>query len=79
MSCPAHNGFINIDIPIPDLQVKATIRVSANPGFVVNSCPLIAKIRQRHKVSTLALLTFGEIELFQWATSQPDKFSNSIH
>ena len=64
MACPTHNGFVNINIPIPDLQVEAAIRVSANPGFVVNSCPLIAEIRQRHKVSGLALLTLGEIKLF---------------
>jgi len=64
MRCPTHNGFVNINIPIPYLQVEATIRVSANPGFVVNSRPLIAEIRQGHQVSGLALLTLGEIKLF---------------
>ncbi len=65
MSYPTHNGFVNIDIPIPDFQVVAAIRVSANPGFVVNSCPLIAKIRQGHQVSSFTLLTLGEIIMFQ--------------
>ena len=65
MSYPTHNGFINIDIPIPDLQVEAAIGVSANPSFVVDICPLIAKIRQGHQVSGLTLLTFGEIIMFQ--------------
>ena len=59
MERAAHNGFINIDITIPDFQVEATVRVSANPGFVVNSCPLTAKVRQGHQVSSLAFLAFG--------------------
>ncbi len=64
MGCPTHNGFVNINVPVPDLQVVAAIRVSTNPGFVVNSCPLIAKIRQGYQVSGLALLALGEIKLF---------------
>ena len=64
MECPTYNGFINIDIAIPDFQVEAAIRIGANPRFVVNSCPLTAKIRQGHQVSRLALLTLGETELF---------------
>jgi hypothetical protein len=51
MQYSAHDGFINIDIPIPDFQVESTIGISANPGLVVNIC---------HQVSGLALLTFGE-------------------
>jgi hypothetical protein len=61
---PAHDRFINIDITIPDFQVESAIRIGANPGFVVNSCPLATKIRQGHQVSSLALLALGEIELF---------------
>ena len=45
MERPAHNGFINIDITIPDFQVESTIRIGANPGFVMNGCPLATKIR----------------------------------
>ena len=64
MERPAHDRFINIDITIPDFQVEPAIRIGANPGFVVNSCPLATKIRQGHQVSSLALLAFGKIELF---------------
>ena len=64
MKCPAHNGFVNIDITIPDFQVEAAIRIGANPGFVVNRRPLTAKIGQRHQFSRLTLLTLGEIDLF---------------
>jgi hypothetical protein len=64
VECPAHNGFINIDITIPDFQVESAIRIGANPGLVVNSCPLATKIRQGHQVSSLALLALGEIKLF---------------
>ena len=61
---PAHDRFINIDVAIPDFQVEAAIRIGANPCFVVNSCPLTAKIRQGHQVSRLTLLALGEIKLF---------------
>ncbi len=61
MERAARNGFIDIDVTIPDFQVEVTVRVGANPGFIVNSCPLTAKIRQGHQVSSLALLAFGEI------------------
>jgi hypothetical protein len=64
VECPTHNGFIYINITIPDFQVEAAIRISANPRFVVNSCPLTAKIRQGYQVTRLALLTFREIRLF---------------
>jgi hypothetical protein len=48
MKCPADNGFININIAIPDFQVETAIRIGANPGFVMNGCPLAAKVRQGH-------------------------------
>ena len=61
---PAHNGFIYIDIAIPDFQVVATIRIGANPCFVVNGGPLITKIGQGYQVTRLTLLTFGKTRLF---------------
>jgi len=64
MECPAHNGFINIDITIPDFQVETAIRIGADPCFIMDSCPLTAKIRQGHQVSRLTLLTLWKIKLF---------------
>jgi len=61
--CPAHNGFVNIDITIPDFQVVTAIRIGANPGFVVNGCPLAAKIRQGDKVSRITLLAFRKTRI----------------
>jgi hypothetical protein len=61
---PADDWFVNVNITIPDFQVEPAIRVGANPGFVVNGCPLAAKIRQGHQVSRITLLTFREIGLF---------------
>ena len=63
----AHNGFIYIYIPVPDLQVKAAIGVGTNPGFIMNSCPLITKIRQGYQISCITFLTFGETEVFHYA------------
>jgi hypothetical protein len=45
MECPAHNGFIYINITIPDFQIEAAIRIGANPGFVLNGCALVTEIR----------------------------------
>jgi hypothetical protein len=64
MKCPTHNGFVNIDVAIPDFKVEAAIRIGTNPGFVVNRRPLTAEIGQGHQVSRLAPLTLGEIKLF---------------
>jgi len=45
MECPAHNGFVNIDVAVPDFKVETAIRIGANPCFIVDSCSLTAKIR----------------------------------
>jgi hypothetical protein len=44
MERSAHNGFINIDIAVPDFQVETAIRIGADPGFILNVCPLTAEI-----------------------------------
>ena len=64
MERPAHNRFIKVNITVPDFQVKAAIRIGANPSFVVDSCPLTAKIRQGHQVTRITLQTFRETKLF---------------
>jgi hypothetical protein len=63
MEITAHDGFVNIDIPIPDFQIEATIRIGADPGFVVNSCPLTTKVRQGYQLSSVTLQALGEISL----------------
>ena len=64
MQRPAHNGFVDINVTIPDFQVETAIRIGANPCFIFDRCSLTAKIRQGHQVSSLALLAFREIKLF---------------
>jgi len=80
VECPADNGFVNIDVTIPDFQVEAAIGIGADPCLVMNWCPLAAKIGQGHQVSSLALLTFGKTELFH-GFHLPAKIEspNSIH
>ncbi len=58
MNCTADNGLVNINVTIPDFQVESTIRIGANPCFVVNRRPLTAKIRQGHQISRLTFLAF---------------------
>ena len=64
MECPTHNGFINIDIAIPDFQVETAVRIGTDPCFIMNCCPLTAKVRQGHQVSILTLLALWKIKLF---------------
>ena len=64
MQRAAHNRLIDIDVTVPDFKVKAAIRIGANPGFVLDRCPLTAKIGQRHQISRIALLTLGKTNLF---------------
>jgi hypothetical protein len=30
-----HDGLIDVDIAVPDFQVKAAIGIGANPGFIL--------------------------------------------
>ena len=64
MQRAAHDRFVNIDVTIPDLKIKAAIRIGANPSFIADRCSLTAKIRQRHQITRIALLTLREINLF---------------
>jgi hypothetical protein len=62
-----HDRLVSIDITIPDFQVKAAIRIGANPRLELNGRTLTTEVRQRHEVSGIAFLTLGEIELFHGA------------
>jgi hypothetical protein len=64
MERAAHDRLIDIYIAVPDLQVEAAIRIGADPCFITDRCPLAAKIGQRHEVSRVAFLTFGETDWF---------------
>jgi hypothetical protein len=61
---PAYDGFVDIDVTVPDFEVETAIRIGANPRFVMNGRPLTAKVGQGHQVSRVAFQTFGEIRLF---------------
>ena len=64
MQRAAHDGLISINITVPDFQVETAIRVGANPGFELYRGTLATEIGQRHEVTCITFLTFGEIELF---------------
>ena len=77
MERSTHNGFVNINITVPDFQVETAIRIGADPGFVVNIRPLTAKIRQGHQVSGFALLTLRKVKLFH-GVHLPAKFKLTV-
>jgi len=64
MQSSAHNGFVDINVTVPDFQVVAAIRVGTNPRFVVNIRPLAAEIGQGYQISGLASLTLWKVSLF---------------
>ncbi len=77
MKRPAHNGFVNINITVPDFQIEATVRIGADPRFVVDSRPLRAKVRQGYQVSFGALAAFRKTILFH-DVHLPAEVSQSI-
>jgi hypothetical protein len=64
MQRPADDGFVYIDVTVPDFKVETAIRIGANPCLVMNGCPLRTKVGQGHQFSRVALQTLGKIRLF---------------
>ena len=64
--CAAENRLIQVYFTIPDLEIVTTVRIGADPGFVVNRCPLTAEIRQGHQYTGVTFLTFRKRAIFQW-------------
>ena len=64
MKATAHDGLVNVNIPVPDFQIKAAIRIGTDPRLVMDGCPLAAKIGQGHQVSRFTLLALGESKVF---------------
>jgi hypothetical protein len=44
----AEDRLVQIDIAVPDFQVKPAFRICANPGFIMYRCPLAPEIGQRN-------------------------------
>jgi hypothetical protein len=57
MARAAEDRLIQIYIAVPDFQVEPTLRISANPGFIMNRCPLAAEIGQRNQIANFAFQT----------------------
>ena len=58
---PIVDGFVQVDVAVTDLDIVRTLGVRADPGLVVNRCPLATKIGQRNQVAHSAFLTFREL------------------
>ena len=52
-------GLVQVHVPITNLNVKAAIRVGADPRFVMDGRSLASKVGQWYQVSLIALLTLG--------------------
>lgn len=80
MRCSHRYRLIQIDIPVPDLDVEAAIGVITNPGFILDRCSLTAIIRQRQQLSSFAFLALGHrIELHRHTLSLQSGRSIALH
>jgi hypothetical protein len=61
MVCPIRYGFIQIDVPIANFDVKSAIRISTNPSLKMNSRALATKVRKRNKVPLTTLFTLWNL------------------
>lgn len=67
-ACPhftAENGFVEIYLAIPDLEVKSTIRIGTYPCLVANRRTLASEVRQGDKVTRVALQALWEWGILQ--------------
>jgi hypothetical protein len=62
--------LVDVDVTVPYLEVKATIRVGAYPCLIVDWRALTAEVGQRHQFACIALLTLGQTVLLHKTTSQ---------
>jgi len=58
---PIINRLINIYITVADFQIEPAIRISANPGLILNSGSLTTEIGKGNQITRLTFLAFGEI------------------
>jgi len=65
-----YHWLVYIDVTIPYFEVETTSGVGTHPRLVVDCCPLAAKIGQRYKITSIALLALGETGVLHEATSQ---------
>jgi len=66
------DGFINIDITVTNLEIESALRVSADPGFILNCGALAAEIRSGTKSPTLHFWHLGKLlDVSNESTSLP--------
>jgi hypothetical protein len=68
--------FVNIDIAIANFQIETAVRISADPGFVLNSSTLTTEIGKRYQIASFAFLTLGEIVVLFQKTHLPSRLIN---
>ena len=52
-----HHGLVTVNLTVADLQIEVAFGACADPGFIVDSGSLAAKIRQRNQHSGIAGVT----------------------
>jgi hypothetical protein len=49
-----HDRFVDINVAIPDFQVKTAFRIGTHPCLIFNRRPLAAEVREGYEVSSSA-------------------------
>jgi hypothetical protein len=53
--------FIDEDLAVAYLEIKETVWVCTDPGFILHGRALPSEVRQRDQVTFLALLALGKM------------------
>jgi hypothetical protein len=76
---PVVYRLVDVHVTVTDFQIKSTVRVSANPGLILNCGSLAAEIRKRHQIPGLTFLTFGEIIIRFQRVHLPSSLINAVY
>ena len=60
MERPARDWLVDIEVAVPNLDIKAAVRVGAGPGLEVDCRALAAEVGKRNQIAAGALLTLWE-------------------
>ncbi len=76
---PVVYRLVDVHVTVTDFQIKSTVRVSANPGLILNCGSLAAEIRKRYQISSFTFLTLGEIVIGFQRVHLPSSLINAVY
>ena len=59
MHIPRRDRLVEVNVAVTDFDIESTIRIYANPCFVMDSGSLATIVRERDETPYFAVQTFG--------------------